>query len=65
MKKSKKPFDAVKMMREIRDKLSMQFREMSFEEQQQYMRERLRVKPKTQRAGSSIQPPNHPLEPTR
>jgi len=25
MKKSKKPFDAVKMMQEIRDKLSLQF----------------------------------------
>jgi hypothetical protein len=55
MKKSEKPFDAVEMMREIRDKLSMQFQEMSFEEQQQYMRERLRVKPKTRRAGSRPQ----------
>lgn len=55
MKKNKKPFDAVKMMREIRDKLSLQFQEMSFEEQQQYMRERLRVKAKPQRAGSRTQ----------
>jgi hypothetical protein len=55
MKKSKKPFDAVKMMREIRDKLSLQFQEMSFEEQQQYMRERLRVKAKPRRAGSRTQ----------
>ena len=50
-----KDFDAVKMMREIRDKLSMQFQEMSFEEQKQYMRERLRVKAKPRRAGSRTQ----------
>jgi hypothetical protein len=55
MKKSEKPFDAVEMMREIRDKLSMRFQEMSFEEQKQYMRERLHVKPKTRRAGSRTQ----------
>ena len=55
MKKSKKPFGAVEMMREIRDKLSMQFQEMSLEEQKQHMREPLRVKPKTQRAGSRTQ----------
>ena len=55
MKKSEKPFDAVEMMREIRDKLSLQFQEMSFEEQQQYLRERLRVKPKPRRAGSRTQ----------
>jgi len=55
MKKSEKPFDAVEMMREIRYKLSMQFQEMSFKEQQQCMRERLRVKPKTRRAGSRTQ----------
>ena len=55
MKKSKKPFDAVKMMQEIRDKLSLQFQEMSFEEQQQYMRERLRGKAKPRRAGSRTQ----------
>jgi hypothetical protein len=57
MKKSEKPLDAVEMMREIRDKLSMQFQEMSFEEQQQYMREHLRVKPKTRRTGSHTHPP--------
>ena len=55
MKKSKKPFDAVKIMREIRDKLSMQFQEMSFEEQQQYMREHLRLKAKPRLAGSRTQ----------
>lgn len=55
MKKSKKSFDAVKMMREIRDKLSAQFQEMSFEEQKQYMRERLGAKAKPRRAGSRTQ----------
>jgi hypothetical protein len=55
MKKSKKPFDAVQMMREIRDTLSMQFQEMSFEEQKQYIRERLRVKAKPRRAGTRTQ----------
>jgi hypothetical protein len=55
MKKSKKPFDAVKMMREIRDKLSMQFQEMSFEEQKQHMREHLRVGAKPRRAGNRTQ----------
>jgi pyruvate kinase len=55
MKKGKKPFDAVKMMREIRDKLSLQFQEMSFEEQRQYMRERLRAKAKPRRAGNRTQ----------
>ena len=56
MKKSEKPFDAVKVMREIRDKLSNQFREMSFEEQKQYIREHVRRKPsKVQRTGSRTQ----------
>jgi hypothetical protein len=41
MKKSKKPFDAVHLMRQIRDKFSKQIKDMSFEEQQRYMRERL------------------------
>jgi hypothetical protein len=55
MKKSEKPFNAVEMMREIRDQLSVQFQEMSFEEQQHYMRERLRVKAKPRRAGNRTQ----------
>ena len=40
-----KKFDAVKMMREIRDKLSKDFMNMSYEEQKRYLRER--IKPKT------------------
>ena len=38
MKKREKPFDAVHMMRQIRDRLSEQCQEMTFEEQQQYIR---------------------------
>lgn len=39
--RAKKTFDAVQMMREIRDKLSVQFRGMTFTEQKAHMRERL------------------------
>jgi len=40
-----KKFDAVKMMREIRDKLSKEFMNLSYEEQKRYIKER--IKPKT------------------
>jgi len=40
-----KKFDAVKMMREIRDKLSKEFMNLSYEEQKRYIRER--IKPET------------------
>jgi hypothetical protein len=57
MKKREKPFDAVRMMRQIRDRLSEQCKEMTFEEQKQYIREGLSGKP-TQAcpAASSSQP---------
>jgi len=42
--RSKKKFDAVKMMREIRDKLSKDLMNMNYEEQKRYIREK--VKPK-------------------
>jgi hypothetical protein len=42
--KSEKEFDAVKMMREIRDKLSKEFMNMSYEEQKRYIKEK--VKPR-------------------
>jgi len=47
MKKGEKKFDAVKTMREIRDRLSEQFKGMSFEEQKRYIRERTKTRPKT------------------
>ena len=43
MKKTEKSFDAVQMMRGIRNKLSEQLKDMSFEEQKRYMREQLSV----------------------
>ena len=42
--KNDQEFDAVKMMREIRDKLSRKFMDMSYEEQKRYIKEK--VKPK-------------------
>lgn len=45
---SEKEFDAVRMMREIRDKLSEEFRNMSYEEQKEYIRERIKPKVVTQ-----------------
>ena len=47
MKKGEKKFDAVKTMRRIRDRLSEQFKGMSFEEQKRYMRERTKARPRT------------------
>lgn len=38
-----KSFDAVRCMREIRDALSREFRDMSFEEQQSYIRRRVQT----------------------
>lgn len=37
---SEKEFDDVKMMREIRDKLSNEFENMSYEEQKKYIKNR-------------------------
>ena len=41
---SEKKFDAVEMMREIRDRLSKEFENMSYEEQKKYTRERTKSK---------------------
>ena len=40
--RSDKKFDTVKMMREIRDKLSKEFMNMSYDEQKRYIRERIK-----------------------
>lgn len=45
---SEKEFDAVKMMRSIRDKLSEEFQNMSYEEQKRYIREKIKPKVTTQ-----------------
>jgi hypothetical protein len=42
--KDEKKFDAVKMMREIRDKLSKEFMNMSYDEQKRYIEERIKFK---------------------
>ena len=58
MKKREEPFDAVRMMREMRDRLSEQCKEMTFEEQKQYMRQRLSGKQaKMQPVASGSHPP--------
>lgn len=40
MKRNKKAFDAVEMMREIRDKMSADMEGMTFEEQREYIESR-------------------------
>jgi len=61
MKKSEPSFDAVQMMRQLRDRLRAQCKEMTFEEQKQYIRERLSGKPmKGQSVTSSAPPPAAP-----
>ena len=57
MKKSEQSFDAVQMMRQLRDRLGAQCKDMTFEEQKQYIRERLRGKAaKGQSVTSSASP---------
>jgi len=45
IKKPKKDFDAVKMMREIRDKLSREMMNMTHEEQKAYIKQLLEQGP--------------------
>ena len=47
--KSKKKFDAVKVMRQIRDRLSKEFVDMSYEEQKRHIMEKVKSKIKTQK----------------
>jgi hypothetical protein len=49
--KSEKKFNAVKMMREIRDKLSKEFMNMSYEEQKRYIKEKVKPKIKATQEG--------------
>jgi len=44
--KKQKEFDAVEMMREIRDKISLEIKDMSFEELRSYIDEKLSYKTK-------------------
>ena len=54
MKNTRKEFDAVATMREIRDRLSAQIEGMSFEEEKRFIRKHV-SQPKT---GRSKEPPN-------
>ena len=45
IKKKKKQFDAVKMMREIRDQLSREIMHMSHEEEKAYLKKLLAKRP--------------------
>lgn len=60
MKKNKKSFDAVQMMRQIRDRLSAQCQEMTFEEQKRYIRERLSGKPTKEKPVTNNASPTAP-----
>jgi hypothetical protein len=60
MKKNEKAFDAVQMMRQSRDRLSAQCKDMTFEEQKQYIRERLSGKPMQEQPVASSAPPAAP-----
>ena len=45
--KTEKEFDAVKMMREIRDRLNKEFANMSYEEQKEYIRKNIKERTQT------------------
>jgi hypothetical protein len=62
MKKNEKPFDAVQMMRQIRDRLSAQCQEMTFEEQKRFMQERLSGKAAKEQPVVSSAPPAAPSQ---
>ena len=62
MKKSEKSFDAVQMMRQIRDRLSAQCQDMTFEEQKRNIRARLRSKPTKGQSVASSTPPAAPSQ---
>ena len=49
-KKKEKDFDAVKMMREIRDQLSREIMNMTHEEEKAYLKKLLAQKPATVKA---------------
>ncbi|MDI6840500.1 MAG: hypothetical protein QMD71_06615 [bacterium] len=51
--KGERKFDAVKMMREIRDKLSKEFMNMSYDEQKRYIKERVEFKARQVNESSS------------
>lgn len=62
MKRNKKPFDAVQMMRQIRDRLSEECKDMTFDQQQQRIRERLGGKLPKERPGTQATQPTAPRQ---
>lgn len=63
MKKNKKPFDAVRMMRQIRDALSEEFKGMTFDEQKQYIDAHLRGKATKAQPNPDYRDSEHPRIP--
>ncbi len=61
MVKSEKEFDAVKMMRNIRERLSDQFKDMTWEEEDQYIQEYVTFLQLPKGASKS---PNEGMQPT-
>jgi hypothetical protein len=59
MKRTEKPFDAVQMMRQIRDRLSDQCKHMAFDQQREHIRERLGGKPTKGRPGAQATQPSN------
>ena len=55
MATSNKPFDAVQMMHSTLDKLSEQISGMTFEEEQAYIRQRLRYEPTDGISGADLE----------
>lgn len=50
--KTEKQFDAVKTMREIRDEISREIQEMSFEQEREYIEKHLKARREEERVGA-------------
>ncbi len=61
MVKIERKFDTVKMMRSIRDKLSDQFKGMTWEEEDRYIRDHVRF---IQLRKGTVKSPNKGMQPT-
>lgn len=53
MEKTKKKFDAVAMMRRLRDEMSAEIEGMDYEEQKRYLSDRLHIKPEKAPVGEA------------
>lgn len=60
MEATKKDFDAVALMRALRDSMSRDIGDMSYEEQKQYLRDRVRARQQRNRgSGNRTADPGH------